>query len=176
VVFPVLPPKLLATFAVLSFVLGAYCLIAGSYAGILLFIAAAALGYAYFKHNTVELAFREVARGHMPSAAKLLAQVARPEQLSSRDRAYFELASGLVNASQAENQRAEQHLQLALSNDLRTDNDRALAEAVLSQLLVARGARDDARSIIERAVTRTCRPAIAARIKKLHEDLSQPDS
>lgn len=172
----VLPPKLLSTFAIVSFLLGTYCLIAGSYAGILLFLAAAFLGYSYFKYNTVEQAFREVARGHMPAASELLAQVKRPEQLSARDRAYFELASGLVEASRAENQRAEQHLQVALANDLRTDNDRALAEAVLSQLLVARGARDEAKSIIDRAVTRTCRPAIAQRIKNLHEDLAKPQA
>ncbi len=171
--FP-LPPKLLSTFAVVSFLLGAYCLIAGSYAGLLLFLAAAFLGYSYFKFNRVELAFREVARGHMAAATEQLVQIKRPEQLSARDRAYFELASGLVAASQAENQRAEEHLRLSLANDLRTDNDRALAEAVLSQLLVARGARDEASSIIDRAVTRACRPAIAQRIKKLHEDLTKP--
>jgi hypothetical protein len=176
VVLPILPPKLLSTFAIISFLLGTYCLIAGSYVGILLFVAAALLAYSYFKHNTVELAFREVARGHMAAASKLLAQVKRPEQLSARDRAYFELASGLSAASRAENQNAEQHLRLALENDLRTDNDRALAEAVLSQLLVARDARDEARGIIDRAVIRACRPAIAQRIKKLHEELAKPGS
>jgi hypothetical protein len=168
----VLNPKLLIALAVACFALGTYCLVVGDYKGVLLFLAAAYFSYSYFKHNPVELAFRAVARGQMPSAARLLALVSRPEQLSSRDRAYFELASGLLRASQAENQRAEQHLALALEHDLRTENDRALAEAVLSQLLVARGARDEARRIIDRAITRTCRPAIAQRIEKLHEDLS----
>ena len=167
-----LTPKLLVVLAVACFALGTYRLVVDDYKGLLLFLAAAYFSYRSFKHNPVELAFRHVAQGHMPSAATLLAQVKRPEQLSSRDRAYFELASGLLNASQAENQRAEQHLTLALEHDLRTENDRALAEAVLSQLLVARGARDEARRVIDRAVTRTCRPAIAQRIKKLHEDLS----
>ena len=171
-----LTPKLLIALAVASFALGTYCLLVGDYKSILLFLAAAYFSYSAFKHNPVELAFRAVARGHMPSAATLLAQVQRPEQLTSRDRAYFELASGLMRASRAENQRAEQHLALALEHELRTDNDRALAEAVLSQLLVARGARDEARRIIDRAITRTCRPAIAQRIKKLHEDLSASDS
>jgi hypothetical protein len=167
----VLTHKLLVMFAVASFALGTYCLVVGDYKGIVLFLAAAYFSYRSFKHNPVELAFRHVARGHMPSAATLLSQVKHPEQLSTRDRAYFELASGLVNASQAENQRAEQHLTLALEHDLRTENDRALAEAVLSQLLVARGARDEARRIIDRAITRSCRPAIAERIKTLHADL-----
>jgi hypothetical protein len=172
----VLTPKLLIVLAVASFALGTYCLVVDDYKGILLFLAAAYFSYRSFKHNPVELAFRHVAQGHMASAATLLSQVRRPEQLSSRDRAYFELASGLLNASQAENQRAEQHLTLALEHDLRTENDRALAEAVLSQLLVARDARDEARRIIDRAITRSCRPAIAQRIKKLHEDLSPSSS
>jgi hypothetical protein len=168
----VLTPKLLIALAVASFALGTYCLVLGDYKGIPLFLAAAYFSYRSFKHNPVELAFRAVARGQMPRAAALLAQVLRPEQLTSRDRAYFELASGLMKASQAENQRAEQHLALALEHELGTENDRALAEAVFSQLLVARGAHDEARRVIERAITRTCRPAIAQRIKKLHEDLS----
>ena len=172
----VLTHKLLVILAVASFALGTYCLVVRDYKGILLFLAAAYFSYRSFQHNPVEQAFRHVARGDMASAAILLGKVPRPEHLSSRDRAYFELASGLVKASQAENQRAEQHLTLALEHDLRTENDRALAEAVLSQLLVARDACDEARRIIDRAITRSCRPAIAQRIKKLHEDLSTSGS
>jgi BMFP domain-containing protein YqiC len=45
---------------------------------------------------------------------------------------------------------------------------------VLAQLLVARDEPDAAREVIARAVTRECRPAIAARIKALHEQLAGP--
>jgi hypothetical protein len=92
----VLNPKLLIALAVACFALGTYCLVVGDYKGVLLFLAAAYFSYSYFKHNPVELAFRAVARGQMPSAARLLALVSRPEQLASRDRAYFELGLGLA--------------------------------------------------------------------------------
>jgi hypothetical protein len=105
-------------------------------------------------------------------AAKLLQKVKQPQALGPEQRAYFELASGLVCASRAENGRAEAHLQAALSQSLRTENDRALCEAVLAQLLVARDDLAGARVVVERAVTRECRPAIAARIKALHEQLA----
>ena len=167
-----LAPRIRLALIVVSFSLGAYRVVVGDYSGLVLFLAAAYLCYGYFREDTVSLAFREVAHGRMAAAATLLDKIQRPERLISLDRGYFELASGLVCASRAENQRAEKHLELALANALRTENDRALAEAVLSQLLLARGARDDARRIIAQAITRKCRPAIAQRIKSLHDDLS----
>lgn len=160
--------------ALASFALGAYLLVTGDYAGVPFLGGAAYLGYSYFRFGTVWLAFRQVALGNMAAAAKLLQKVTRPEELSSEQRAYFELASGLVHASRSENGEAEQHLQTALAHQLRTENDRALCEAVLAQLLVARDEPDAAREVIARAVTRECRPAIAARIKALHEQLAGP--
>lgn len=161
--------------AIVSFVLGAYLLVISDYTGVVFVGGAAYLGYSYFRYGTVWLAFREVAGGRMSEAAVLLAKVKHPEQLSSEQRAYFELASGLVCASRAENQRAEAHLQQALAHQLRTENDRALCEAVVAQLLLARDEPDQAREVLARAVTRECRPAIAARIKTLHEQLATPD-
>ena len=169
-----LTPRLRLTLAIASFLTGAYLLVVGDYAGVLFLGGAAYFGHSYFKYGTVWLAFREVARGHMDEAAALLQKVKEPQALGSEQRAYFELASGLVCASRAQNQQAETHLQTALDHQLRTENDRALAEAVLAQLLVARDQLATARQIIERAVKRECRPAIAARIKGLHEQLQQP--
>ncbi len=81
----------------------------------------------------------------MNEAAELLQKVKTPQALGSEERAYFELVSGLVCASRAQNQQAETHLQAALDHHLRTENDRAMAEAVLAQLLVARDELDHAR-------------------------------
>jgi tetratricopeptide (TPR) repeat protein len=169
-----LTPRLRLVLAIASFVTGAYLVVTGDYAGVLFLGGAAYFGYSYFKYGTVWLAFREVARGHMNEAAELLQKVKEPQALGSEQRAYFELASGLVCASRAQNQEAETHLQAALDHQLRTENDRALAEAVLAQLLVARDQLEAAREVIERAVKRECRPAIAARIKSLHEQLQPP--
>jgi hypothetical protein len=155
-----------------AFALGTYRVVAGDGWGMIWFLVSAFFAYNYFKFNAVNQAFREVAHGRMEAASRLLAEVKRPQQLSSPDRAYFELASGLVCASRAENARAEEHLSLALAHALRTDNDRALAEAVLSQLLMARDARDEARRVISQAAARVCRPAIAARIKTIRDELA----
>ena len=167
-------PKLRLALAVASFLAGAYLLVKGEYTGVVFLGGAAYLGYLHFKYGTVWLAFREVARGHMNEAAALLQKVKAPQTLDSEQRAYFELASGLVCASRAQNQSAEQHLQTALDNKRRTENDRAMAEAVLAQLLVARDQLEAAREVIGRAVKRECRPGIAARIKDLHEQLQSP--
>jgi len=168
-----IPPKLRVPLAVSAFIAGTYVLIAGSALGLALLFVSALLAYGHFKYGTVWLAFREVARGRMDTAAQLLAQVKDPERLTLRDRAYFELAWGLLCASRAENDRAVQHLRSSLDHALPTENDCALAEAVLSQLLIARGALDEARTLIARAATRQCRPAIAERIKAIQAELSQ---
>lgn len=164
-------PGLRLALAVASFLAGAYLLITNEYAGLLFLGGAAYFGHSYFKYGTVWLAFREVAHGRMEAAAKLLAKVKSPEALSSEQRAYYELASGLVCTSSAQNQRAEQHLQAALAHHLRTDNDRAMAEAVLAQLLIARDQHAEARALVDKAVTRNCRPSILERLKALQAEL-----
>jgi len=170
----VLRPTTRLLLAIGSFLVGAYLLVAGDYSGVLLLGGAAYLGYSYFRYGVVWQAFREVALGRMEPAARLLRKVTQPESLGSEQRAYFELASGLVCASRVENANAEAHLRRALEHQLRSENDRALAEAVLAQLLVARDELVEARAIVERAVTRECRPAIAARIKTMREQLADP--
>ena len=165
-------PRVRLALCVSFFVLGAYWLVVGRYAGMLFLVASAYLAYGYFKYGTVWLAFREVAHGRMEPAAKLLAKVERPDLLGSQERAYFELAWGLVCASRGENPASEAHLKLALGNELRTDNDRALAEAVLAQLLLAREAREEATQVLAKAAGRSCRPSIAERIKTMREELS----
>ncbi len=167
-----LTPKVRLALCVSCFALGTYWVAVGRYAGLLFLVASAYLAYGYFKYGTVWLAFREVAHGRMEPAAQLLAKVQSPDALGSQERAYFELAWGLVCASRAANADAEAHLKLALGNELRTDNDRALAEAVLAQLLLARDARAEAAEVLAKASGRACRPSIAERIKTMREELS----
>jgi len=168
-----LTPQHRLLLAVASFGLGAYLLVSNDYVGILCLAASAYFGHSYFRYGTVWLAYREVAHGRMDAAVKLLGKVKDPAALGSEQRAYYELAWGLVCASRAgaENQRAEEHLQSALSHQLRTDNDRALAEALLAQLLVARDELDQARQLVDKALTRQCGPTILARLKSMKEEL-----
>lgn len=170
-----LTPKLRFVLAIVSFVFGGYRVIAGDYAGLALLAASAFLAYGYFKYGTVWLAFRAVSGGKIEEAAELLQKVKRPSSLGAQERAYYELASGFVCASRAQNEAAEQHLRAALQNQLRTENDRALAEAVLAQLLVARDELTEARSVLETAKARSCRPAIAARIQALYDELPRAE-
>lgn len=165
-------PRQRLLLSIAAFVLGVYLLLVhNDYSGVVPLAASALLAYGYFRYGTVWLAFREVAHGRMDAAAKLLANVKDPAALGSEQRAYYELASGLVCASGAQNQRAEQHLQNALAHQLRTDNDRAMAEAVLAQLLIARDQHAEARALVDKAVTRNCRPSILERLKALQTEL-----
>ncbi|HEY6077403.1 MAG TPA: hypothetical protein VIW29_01285, partial [Polyangiaceae bacterium] len=80
-------PKLRLFLALAAFAIGAYRVVASDYVGFVWLGAAALLGYGYFKYGSVWLAFRQVARGRMDHAARLLEQVKRPEALGSQDRA-----------------------------------------------------------------------------------------
>lgn len=166
-----LTPRIRAILAVIAFALGAYQVIEGHFIGLALLAASAFLAVGYFKYGTVWLAFRAVARGQTDEAARLLQQVRRPASLGAQERAYFELASGFVCAARAQNQQAEEHLRSALASSLRTESDRALAEAVLGQLLVARGSFSEARALLDQAAARSSRPAIAQRIQALRDEL-----
>ena len=168
------PQRIRSLLLAASFALGVHQVVSGVGWGVLWFVVSAFAAYGYFRYSAVAEAFRLVAHGRMDEASELLGQVKRPERLSSPDRAYFELASGLVCASRTENQRAEQHLDRALAHELRTDNDRALAEAVLSQLLMARDAHEEARAVIARAAARDCRPGIAERVRAIRDELIPP--
>jgi ATP/maltotriose-dependent transcriptional regulator MalT len=170
-----LTPRIRLVLAVLAFSFGTYRVIAGDYWGLALLAASALLAYGHFKYGTVWLAFRAVARGQTQKAEQLLRQVRRPAALGARERAYFELASGFVCVSHARNEQAEKHLRLALANELGTSSDRALAEAVLAQLLVARGELSEARAMLDQARARSCRPAIAQRIQALRDELTASD-
>jgi len=154
-------------FAAASFVLGGYLVIDGENLGLILLAVAAYLTVGYFRYGTVALAFRAVAAGHVDRAAQLLDRVKNPTSLHGTDRAYFELASGFVCAARAKNDDAEQHLRCALGSPLRSEDDRALGEAVLAQLLIARDQHDEAHTLLEQAATRCRRPAIADRIRAL---------
>jgi len=168
-------PRIRWLLAAASFAFGGYRVSSGDYAGFVLIAAAAFLVYGHFKYNTVWLAFRAVSGGQLDKAAALLQQVKRPASLGAEARAYFELASGFVCASRAQNEDAEKHLRIALANRLRTDNDRALAETVLAQLLIARDELPEARTLLEQAAARSCRPATAERIRALRDDLPRVD-
>jgi hypothetical protein len=167
----VFTPRIRGLLAVVAFALGVYGLLQGDNVGLAGIAASAVLAYGYFKYGTVWLAFRAVSAGQMDKAAQLLEQVKRPDSLGAQERAYFELASGFVCASRAQNAPAEQHLRVALANELRTENDRALAEAILAQLLIAREELTEARSVLDRAAARAARPAIAQRIQTLRDEL-----
>lgn len=170
-----LTPRLRLFLAVLSFAFGCYRVIANDLIGFAFLGLTAILTYGYFKYGTVWLAFRAVAGGNVKRAAALLSQVQRPESLGGPERAYFELASGFVCAARSQNDEAEQHLRLALAGPLRTENDRALAEAVLAQLLVARNELPEARTVLEQASSRTCRPEVGERIRALRDELTPAD-
>ena len=166
-----LTPRVRGLLAIVAFLLGVYGLIKGDYLGMVGIGISALLAYGYFKYGNVWLAFRSVSAGQMEKAAQHLQQVGRPAALGTEERAYFELASGFVCASRGQNAQAEQHLRVALANELRTQNDRALAEAILAQLLIARDELTEARSVLDEAAARPARPAIAQRIRDLRSEL-----
>lgn len=160
-------------FAVASFVLGGYLVIQSEYLGLLLLAVAAYVAVGYFRYGMVSLAFRAVAGGNIDRGAQLLERVKNPSSLVGTDRGYFELASGFVSAARGRNGEAEQHLRLALESPLRSEDDRALGEAVLAQLLVAREQYGEAGTLLDQAAGRCRRSAIADRIRALRAELPE---
>ena len=152
---------------VASVAFGGYQLYRGSVAGWFYLLAAALLTYGHFRYGPVWLAFRNARRGNLDRARRLLAQVKDPRLLSPGQRAYFELSSALVAADLKNKQAAENHLRLALEQRLRTHNDRALAEVFLAELLIERGAADEAADVLDRAAMQNPKAQVTRMIEEL---------
>jgi ATP/maltotriose-dependent transcriptional regulator MalT len=146
---------------------GIYRVVYGDRIGLLLIFAGILYTYGYFRYSSVWLAFRAVRKGDLDRAARLLSQTRNPSSLSSQQRAYFELASGIVAANRGEEEAAERHFRAALHHKLRTENDRCIAEVCLAELLARRGNFDEARELVTQARTRHHKPELAECIDRI---------
>ncbi len=146
---------------------GIYRVVYGDRMGLLYVVAGILVAYGYFRYSTVWLAFRAVQKGELDRAARLLSQTRNPSSLSSQARAYFELASGIVEANRGQDEAAERHFRAALGHELRTENDRCVAEVCLAELLARRGNLDEARELVTQARTRRHKPELAECIDRI---------
>jgi hypothetical protein len=153
---------------------GLYYLTQGRWLGYLYLFAGALLIYGYFRYGPVFIAFRHVQRKNFERAASLLAQVRDPDLLSLSQRAYFEFASAAVAEHQGNDTTAERHLRAALEHQFRSENDRALTETVLAQVLLKRDApTPEARDLLERARHRPCKPELKRTIEEVLNSLPE---
>ncbi len=137
---------------------GLYQVLRGDLTGLVVVAAGCMFAYGYFRYGTVWLAFRAARAGDLERTARLLSQTRHPERLSSQQRAYFELASGIVEANHGHDEVAAQHLRAALDHELRTENDRCIAEVALAELLAKRESLGEARALIASARKRKHNP------------------
>lgn len=158
-----------AILVVTALSVGAWQLSRGHSSALWLVAAAVLLAYGHFRYGSVWLAMRALRAGNVDRAGRLLAQVKHPATLSSQQRAYFELASGLLAARAGADIEAEQHFRSALDHRLRTENDRCIAEVELARLLAKRGERVAARELLARARSRQANPDVAEEARRVQE-------
>ena len=145
---------------------GIYRVLYGDRMGLLYVVAGILVAYGYFRYSTVWLAFRAVRKGELDRAGACYRKRGiLPVCLHSS--AYFELASGIVSANRGEEEAAERHLRAALGHELRTENDRCVAEVCLAELLARRGNLDEARELVTQARTRHHKPELAEWIDRI---------
>lgn len=153
----------------LSLALGAWLSLRGSLMpGLLLLVAGVILGVGYFRYGPVWLAMRALGRGDADKAASHLSSISDPQRLERQSRAYFEMASGLLAASRGRSGDAERHLRRALELPLRTQNDRAVAELTLAELLVG-AANAEATELLDRASERSPKRRVEEEIARVRE-------
>ncbi|MEQ1911713.1 MAG: hypothetical protein ABMA15_23040 [Vicinamibacterales bacterium] len=130
-------------------------------------VAAALLAYGHFRYGTVWLAFRALRKGDVDRAGSFLNQVARPGMLSPESRAYYFMVFGLVAASRGQLGEAESALRKALALPLRTENDRALVEVALAELLVTSTSPNEARELLALAAGRATKPVVSKEVERV---------
>lgn len=138
----------------------------------LLLIAAALLAAGHYRHGTVWLAFQAQRRGKTERAQRLLREIADPERLTRRDRAYYHLLVGVQALESGAHEDAYAALTRVELPKLRTDNDRSLAEVMLAGAALSLEDRERATLHLERARGYPCRAEIRTVIDQMDAEIS----
>ena len=99
-----------------------------------LYVAAILLTVSHLLFGTVWLAFRQLGRGKVGEAERLLSNIRRPDLLVKRNRAYYHFTKGMIHLQKKELESGDKHIREALDLGLQRPNDRALANLNLAHI------------------------------------------
>ena len=118
-----------------------------------LYVASLLLLAAHFLFGNVWSAFRQMKRGNIDQASKLLAKIKYPDLLFKTHRAYYYFIQGMIALQHKALPLGKQHLAKALDLGLRTENDTAMAQLNLAHIHFVEKEYEDAKALLQNIKT-----------------------
>jgi len=140
------------------------------------FAAAAFLLVGYFRYGAVWLATRQLKRGKLPRAKRLLAETPNPLWLGRPQRSQFYFVNGLIASRESRPDDAEENFLRALEIGMRSPKDTAVVHLHLASNCLEMGDRDGARNHMDKATQLPLNPALAPWVASLKSKINAHDT
>lgn len=136
-----------------------------------LLVSSALLGYGYFRTGAVYLAFKQMQKGRIPRAQKLINGIRRPDWLSPGQKAYYYFVKAALSMAHKDFDSSREHFEKSLEIGLRTEHDEAIANANLAFGQMKLGHYQSAREYFDRIKHLRYRNELQPQLDQLKEQL-----
>ena len=116
-----------------------------------LYLTCLILLFTHFAFGNVWAAFSKLQKGKILEAELLINQIKRPEWLIKQNRTYYHFIKGMIALQQKNLSEGEEHLKIAVSRGLRSNNDNALALLNLAHIGFLEKRYKDSQSYLQQA-------------------------
>ena len=127
----------------------------------------------YFKSGTVYIAFKELKKGNLKKAEKLILKTKNPEGLSKGQKGYYYFITGFIAMNKENSELAYSELSKALKIGLRTENDTSIVLLNLAKMEFIRGNFMETESLILRIKKLSLSENIASETGKIEDELQK---
>jgi hypothetical protein len=128
--------------------------------------------FGYFRYGTLMLAFNAYYKGDYRTMREQLQAIRWPRWLNAQHRAYFAVLSGVAAYKDGDLLGAHRLLDEVPTQQLRTDNMRAMLECHRAEIAIAADDRRMAEEHITRARALPHKPEVAAALAELERQLA----
>ena len=139
-------------FGLICFILGCFSLsIENYFLGVILILYSIFSVYLQFAYGTVWKAFQKIKRNDFVRAKKELESIKKPDLLLKSQKGYYYWSLGIISSQEKDLLKAEEYIIKAIDYGVRTDNDMALLNFSLAQILYQRELIQEAKLYLDKA-------------------------
>lgn len=130
-------------------------------------IASFFLLYGYFRKGSVNLALSRMREENFEEADKILAQTTQPDRLDKKEKAYYLFVKGFIARENNHFEEAKIHLEEALNEGIRNQNDIAMAILALADMEMVQKNKAKAKNYFEQIKGLKVKPNLMPSIRKM---------
>lgn len=123
--------------------------------------------YGYFRKGSVNLALSRMREENFEEADKILAQTTQPDRLDKKEKAYYLFVKGFIARENNHFEEAKIHLEEALNEGIRNQNDIAMAILALADMEMVQKNKAKAKNYFEQIKGLKVKPNLMPSIRKM---------